>query len=737
MSSFQPAQTHDFSPGMVFLEYQLLEQIGFGGQGFVWSAIDHQNQRIIAIKFNRADAPDQKMESEAQFKRQAGQLVLLSHPHILPLYDYGAQAPYRYVVSPFLSGGSLQDRIFAKKLDLSQSLEYCAKVASVLDYLHGKGVIHRDLKPSNTLLDSRGEIFVADFGLARNVLDTTQAMHTGHGTPPYAPPEQHSLRQLTKKSDIFSFGMMIYEMFTGQLPWDGTKALGLQQLFSSDEIPDPAAINPAIPPGVWQVLRVMTSADPSARFETASICIQKLFAEFGRAVPQQTSPFSPGYTPGEDAANLLKNCLQNWIPGAGGTCLALTVFAFVDLEVRKNLNLLNPQLEKFMLQNALSLGYDDAFWWSKVADPSDRLEISLGLLRQKNLAVGGRVVRHLAGDPRGSAIRAAVSDQDAALFLEIARNSGDNIVVSNVLAILEHSAKPSRSWRETALGPVSDKHLAELALTRPPAGDLAAQAIGRMRSSLAVREMEASRGERKNAALSLVQQAAGSLPGSIPRGERFRIFSSWVLGRLAEKPERMLLAYGWIVLGVALSTGLQVFLTYRLPDFLDSLRMLSSLERGGIFGVLFGLGILSTRVTVERFPERRMASRVFLGILIGTLLMTGGVFVYDVLLNDFIPTGILILGGCLTIATGYSLAGLARRRGFRMLIVAPFVFFAIYLTWLAHLAIIRLGAEMTPIFYFDTAWNQAQILLTILLTSIPMAVLGTLGRLDPETGKNR
>jgi serine/threonine protein kinase len=732
MAAFQPESPTDLKPGAHFLHYQLLEQIGFGGQGFVWSAIDHKDQRIVAVKFTRADAPDQKMESDAQFKRQAGQLVSLSHPHILPLVDFGSEAQYRYVVSPFISGGSLQDRIFAKTLDLTQSLEYCAKVASVLDYLHGKGVIHRDLKPTNALLDSRGEIFVADFGLARNVLDTTQAMHTGHGTPPYSPPEQHSLRQLTKKSDIFSFGVMIYEMFTGQLPWGGTKSLGLQQLFSEDVIPDPALVNPKIPPGVWQVLRVMTSADPEARYESASLCMEKLFAAFRLIVPRQTSPFSPGYTPVEDAANLLENCLKNWSAGDGGACLSLTSFAFVDLETRKSGNLLPQRVASFMLQNALFLGYDDEYWWSAVLDPSDRLEISLGLIRQKNLAVGRRVARHLAADPGSQVVPAASTDQDTALFLELARNSGDDGTMADVLAILERSTPAAKTWRKTALGPVSDKLLTELALNRPPVGDRAARTIGRIRSTLAVRELEKSGAGRRNIALSIVQQEAGSLPGSIPRGVRLRIFVSWVIARLGESPARLLQAYGWIFLGVALTAGMQVFITYRLPDFMDTLRILSSLERGGIFGLLFGLGILASRVAVERFPESKKTLRVLGGVLLGTILLNAAVFVYDVLLNEIVPSGLLVTAGCLMVAIGFSLAGLARKAGIRMLIAAPFVVLAISLTWLIHLALLQAGIEMTPIFFYDISWSQAQILLTVLVISLPMAGLGILGRLDPK-----
>src|SRR6185369_5019458 len=131
-----------------------------------------------------------------------------------------------------------------------------------LDYLHAQGVIHRDLKSENILLDLRYNCYLADFGLARMVSTSTLAFHTGHGTPPYASPEQIQSRALTAKSDIFSFGVLMYEMFTSQLPWNGKKQLGMEQLTSNQELPDPREFNNKLPPLLADVLRRITSADP-------------------------------------------------------------------------------------------------------------------------------------------------------------------------------------------------------------------------------------------------------------------------------------------------------------------------------------------------------------------------------------------------------------------------------------------------------------------------------------------
>ncbi len=273
----------DLHPGFQFAHYQLLEQLSYGFEGFVWSAIDQSRNQIVAIKFS--EASDKEIESELQFKRHAERLTRLVHRHILPLYEFGFIAPIRYLVSPYLPGGSLEDRLLAAKIPIEEVLDHCAKIASALDYLHRQGIIHRDIKPSNILMDYSNQPYLGDFGIARNIVDTTRAFHTGRGTPPYSSPESFNRREITAKSDIFSLGVMIYEVFAGELPWDGDKTLGLEQLYSKEEIPDPREKNAALPGDIWNILRRVTSLNPDNRPASAGEVIRLVFNAFGYPLP--------------------------------------------------------------------------------------------------------------------------------------------------------------------------------------------------------------------------------------------------------------------------------------------------------------------------------------------------------------------------------------------------------------------------------------------------------------------
>src|SRR5688500_9442053 len=267
-------------PDGTFRQYQLLEQIGVGGQAVVWSAIDKSRNRVLTIKFNKILESDQNNAEEIGIEYKLDKLVTLQHAHILPIYEYGSEERVRFLVSPYIPGGTLATKIKTSHLSFDDALRYGTEIASALDYLERQGDIHRDLKSSTILLDLSDHTYLADFGLARILSDSTLAFHTGHGTPPYASPEQVSSKEITSKSDIFSFGILLFEMFTGQLPWNGKRQLGIEQLHSDQELPDPREYVTGLPPGITDVLRRVTSVNPDLRPRSATEVMKMLYYVF-------------------------------------------------------------------------------------------------------------------------------------------------------------------------------------------------------------------------------------------------------------------------------------------------------------------------------------------------------------------------------------------------------------------------------------------------------------------------
>ena len=150
-----PLSLSTLTPGSFFHQYQLLEQIGVGGQGVVWSALDQSRNSIHAVKFNEILDTEQAKAEDTKVGQQFERLIRLRHPHILPLQEYGSENNLRYTVSPYIPGGTLAQRIKATT-SFDEFLQHGREIASALDYLHSQRVIHRDIKTSNILLDMNG-----------------------------------------------------------------------------------------------------------------------------------------------------------------------------------------------------------------------------------------------------------------------------------------------------------------------------------------------------------------------------------------------------------------------------------------------------------------------------------------------------------------------------------------------------------------------------------------------------
>jgi len=714
------------TPGGSFRQYQLLEQIGVGGQAVVWSALGQSRNCVYAIKFNKILDSDQTNAEEIGIEQKLEKLVELQHAHILPLHDYGSEERVRFMVSPYIPGGTLAARIKTVPLASDEVLWYGMEIASALDYLHSQGVIHRDLKSSNILLDLSQHTYLADFGLARLISTSTLAFHTGHGTPPYAPPEQVRSKEITPKSDIFSFGILLFEMFTGQLPWNGKRQLGVEQLHSEQELPDPREYVPGLPPLITDVLRRVTSADPEVRPRSASEVMRMICYVFN--VPAESlrdeTRRDESAARSKDAEELIKHGLAQWESTKGKFDMGLTEFALINLEGKKfNTDIFN----RFMLSQALTYGYDDDQWWSTVSDPRARLLVSSVLLEKENEAIAARVLGHLTSDSDIRASARGLPKSMVAALLTIGTKTNDSALRQKIFAGMQNLVRPGNAWRDPSLNPDQIKRLGELALEDSEAGDTTAELIGHLRSPTAIQVILHHREEgRKIAALLLIQQVAESLPSFVPAGVRLRLSLEWSLQRFMQQPVNLIGAYMMAFLGAALGIGLQVYLTYNFPSFLDTARITTSLERGLIIGSIFGLGIFLTRVITERFHTSNAILSLFLGTIAGGIGMNIALFILYVLFLDTPPQGFLLTLGCMMIALTFAVGTLIHSRLIKMFFSSVSILIAIIGTWLIHTNLAASQLELTPIFRYDYTWPLTQVLFTALSVAFSIGIFGNL-----------
>jgi Protein kinase domain len=724
----------DLSPKAQFLNYELLEQIGAGGEGVVWSGVDLEHNRIVAIKLNELAEPGlQKMQGQ-MLEKEMDILLTLRHPYILPIYDYGLTKDISYLVSPYLPGGSLRDLLLVKELAFQDALGFAAEIAAALDFLHDQNILHRDLKPSNILLDLSGNSHISDFGLAQLMPRTTQQLHTGRGTPPYAPPEQHAKRAMTQQSDIFSFGVMLFEMFTRRLPWDGEKILGIRQLYSKEELPDPCHINPQLPPDLAKVLRQMTDPNPASRPGSAGEALRALCIVFGMDPPPLRFDQSTGESEDReiDAQELLKRSLIRWDANENTMPLRLTDFALIELE-HKHARLPTPAVDaqRFFLHSALVFGLDDDYWWTRVEDLALKMDVASSVIGTKNEATTARVVGHLLNDRGLTSLKEILSRTMIETLIEAAGRANAPLLRQQILQVLRQLSPQSNQWRASAFSNQSDRTLASLALADTLEGDEAANLIGQIRSITAVNVVTQNASEdRRISVLLEIQKVAGSLPVSISAKTRLTVSAKLVLGRFIDEPLSLLAVFLTAYFGAAFSVGIQNYLIVRIPAFMDTVRISVSLERGLFLGVFFALGISLIRLIVERFPYSSVLWRLGLATFVGGLIFSIGLYTYDILIVQIDLSGLLFLAGCMLAAFGFAQGGLMRRGLLRMLVAAGSVFLALVLTWIIHLVVISSGLSLSPLFYYEDNWSPWQIGGTMLIFSLPISFFGSLHSLN-------
>jgi eukaryotic-like serine/threonine-protein kinase len=301
--------------------YRILKELGKGTMGVVYQAHDPQIDRLVALKVLRPD----RVTSEAfvaRFLKEARAIGRLSHPHIVTIYDAGEDQGTIYIAMEYLEGEPFNDVLRSGRLSVPQCVELARQIAETLDYAHRQGIVHRDIKPSNIILSPDKRVKLTDFGIARiEEAASGQQTQVGEilGTPVYMSPEQVMGQTVDGRSDLFSLGVILYEMIVGRKPFSGNTIAAIFRSITQDVPESPANADPFLPKALSDLIMKSLAKPAGERFQTGAQMAAALAAvlpvEPIPAVPQESDTARPKPKPLMVAAMVL---LVSLSAGVGG-----------------------------------------------------------------------------------------------------------------------------------------------------------------------------------------------------------------------------------------------------------------------------------------------------------------------------------------------------------------------------------------------------------------------------------
>ena len=268
-ATISSTRTTIFARGTHFGSYVIRRLLQQGGMASVYLAYDEHTYTTVVLKVMEIQSDTlQECEQLVQFRRERRIMRSLHHEHILPLLAAGRQGSYAFLVMPYMQGGTLKDRLEQGPLTSEEAHAVFTQLADALRYMHNAGILHRDIKPANILLDGNGVVYLADFGIA-SYMDESAIERNGRvmGTPIYMAPEL-CYGHASVSSDVYALGILLYQMLTGQAPFEGTDSWGVCMRQIGEQPMHPSQLNHTISQAVAQVILCALEKEVALRFAT-------------------------------------------------------------------------------------------------------------------------------------------------------------------------------------------------------------------------------------------------------------------------------------------------------------------------------------------------------------------------------------------------------------------------------------------------------------------------------------